>query len=256
MVTDSGRGSVRARSCGDDVVLRTGVYELSARHLHLHFYRILLVVLAFVSGRFAAGQSDSSHNAESVRNAQGRLVAKKNEFGIWTGYSPFSFVLKGTSKDRQLLLVNLQYARILVATHPVRVKYTAEIVPLALELQPTQRYVVDGKILTNPAGTIYGAGGNPIGVQANFGGKKIQPLVTGTLGFLYFHDQVPIIGSSQFNYTVSVGFGVQVYARSGQSLSFGWKYHHLSNDYEAHLNPGIDSGIFYVGYTIPGRRGN
>lgn len=226
---------------------------MSARRLHLHFFRILLVVLAFVSARFAAGQSDSNHTAESVPHTQGWLVAK-NEFGIWTGYSPFSFVLKGTSKDRQLLLVNLQYARTLVATPPVRVKYTAEIVPLALEFQPRQRYVVDGKILTNPAGAIYGAGANPIGVQANFGGKKIQPLVTGTLGFLYFHDQVPIIGSSQFNYTVSVGFGVQIYAREGRALTFGWKYHHLSNDYEAHLNPGIDSGIFYVGYTMRGRR--
>jgi hypothetical protein len=171
---------------------------------------------------------------------------------MWSGYSPFSFVLKGTSKDRQLLLVNLQYARTLLATHPVQLKYTAEIVPLALEFQPRQLYVVDGKLLTNPAGTIYGAGANPIGLQANFGGRKVQPIVTGTLGFLYFHDQVPIIGSSQFNYTITVGFGVQVYAHSGRSLTLGWKYHHLSNNYQAHLNPGIDSGVFYVGYTISG----
>ena len=73
-----------------------------------------------------------------------------NEFGIWGGYSPFSFVLKGTSKDRELLLVNLQYARTLIATRPFKLKYTADIVPLALEFQPTQRYVVDGALLTNP----------------------------------------------------------------------------------------------------------
>src|SRR5438270_316102 len=65
-----------------------------------------------------------------------------NEFGAWSGYSPFSFVLKGTSKDRQVFL------------------------------------------------------------------------------------------------------------RPGRSLTFGWKYHHLSNDYQAHLNPGIDSGVFFVGFSV------
>jgi hypothetical protein len=61
-----------------------------------------------------------------------------NEFGIWGGYSPFSFVLKGTSKDRQLLLFNLQYARTLIATHAVTLKYTADAVPAAFEFQSTQ----------------------------------------------------------------------------------------------------------------------
>ena len=112
--------------------------------------------------------------------------------------------MKGTSKDRELLLVNLQYARTLIATRPFKLKYTADIVPLALEFQPTHRHVVDGALLTHPAGTIYGTGANPIGLQANFGPKKVQPMVNGSLGFLYFDRQVPIIGSSQFNYNIAV----------------------------------------------------
>jgi len=228
------------------------VYELSARQLHLHLARIFLVVLAFASGRFAAGQSDSNHTAaETVPNTPAWLLTK-NEFGIWAGYSPFSFVLKGTSKDRQLFLLNLQYERTLWSRRPLRLKYTAEAVPVAVEFQPTQRYLVNGKVVTNPSAAVYGAGANPVGLQANFGSKRVQPFISGTLGFIYFSRQVPVIGSSQFNYTISVGFGMQVYARSGRSLSFGWKYHHLSNDNEAHLNPGMDSGVFYVGYTISG----
>jgi hypothetical protein len=159
-------------------------------------------------------------------------------------------VLKGTAKDRELLLVNLQYARTLVATRPFTLKYTADVVPLALEFQPTQRYVVDGALLINPASTIYATGANPIGFQANFGPKKIQPMVNGSLGFLYFNRQVPILGSSQFNYTITVGFGAQFFPRPGRSFTVGWKYHHLSNNYQAHLNPGIDSGVFYVGFSI------
>lgn len=173
-----------------------------------------------------------------------------NEFGAWAGYSPFSFQLKGVSEDRQLLLLNLQYARTLFSTTPLTLKYTAEFVPVALEMQPTQVYNIGGSPLINPAGTIYGAGASPVGFQGNFGRKSVQPFANGSVGFLYFTQQVPIIGSSQFNYTISVGFGAQFFRRSGRSFTVGWKYFHLSNNYQAPLNPGIDSSVFYAGFSM------
>lgn len=166
------------------------------------------------------------------------------------GYSPFSFVLKGTSQDRELLLLNLQYARTLFVVRPLTFKYTAEIVPLALEFQPTQIYLVGGQPLVNPGGTLHAAGANPIGLQANFGSRRIQPFGSGSLGFLYFNRQMPVIGSSQFNYNIAIGFGAQFFARRGRSFSVGWKYHHLSNNSQAHFNPGLDSGVFYVGFSM------
>jgi len=198
------------------------------------------------SGPVAA---DSTQPAP-VPTASSPLRRGTNEFGAWTGYSPFSFVLKGTSKGRQLFLLNLQYARTLIVTRPVSLKYTAEIVPVAFEIQPTQKFIVDGKLLINPAGTIYGIGATPIGVEANFGPKKVQPFFSGSLGFLHFSQQVPILGSAQFNYTIDIGFGAQMFLRPGRSLTFGWRYHHLSNDDQAHLNPGIDSGVFFVGFSV------
>jgi hypothetical protein len=56
--------------------------------------------------------------------------------------------------------------------------------------------------------------------------------------------QVPPIGS------VTVGFGVQVFPRAGRSFTAGWKYRHLSNNYQAHLHRGIDSGVFYEGFSV------
>ncbi|MCU1270129.1 MAG: hypothetical protein JWN74_1423 [Acidobacteriaceae bacterium] len=173
----------------------------------------------------------------------------KNEFGIWGGYSPFSFVLRGTSKDRQLILLNLQYARVLFATRPLTFKYTAEIVPLALEIQPTQFYFVNQRLLQNPAGTVYGTGLNPVGFQANVGPWKIQPFANGTVGFLYFHRPVPNLSAAQLNYSITIGFGAQFLRSSGRTFSLGWKYHHLSNNYQAASNPGIDSSVFYAGIS-------
>jgi hypothetical protein len=148
-------------------------------------------------------------SAYAVDNPSLPLQRGINEFGIWAGYSPFSFRLKGVTEDRQLFLVNLQYARTLLTTKPLTVKYTAEILPAALEIQPTQLYFINGKRLVNPSGTIYRAGASPIGFQGNIGRKSIQPFANGSVGFLYFTQQVPTIGSSQFNYTITVGYGAQ-----------------------------------------------
>ena len=197
-----------------------------------------------------AQDSPSSAANKEAEESETLLRRGTNEFGAWAGYSPFSFKLKGVSEDRQLFLLNLQYARTLFATAPISLKYTAEIVPVALEIQPTQVYYIGGNTLVNPAGTIYGAGASPIGFQGNMGRKSIQPFANGSVGFLYFSQQVPIIGSSQFNYTISIGFGAQFFRRSGRSFTVGWKYFHLSNNYQAPLNPGIDSSVFYVGFSI------
>jgi hypothetical protein len=216
-------------------------------------FQSIVALFLWMSCGHCYAQSDSdpvaTHAAASAPSIGSGLRRGTNEFGLWTGYSPFSFVLKGTAKDRQLFLFNLQYARTLLATAPLTLKYTAEIVPVAFEIQPTQKYLVDGKELTNPAGTIYGAGATPIGLQANLGRRKILPCINGTLGFLYFRQQVPILESSQFNYTISIGFGAQFFPGSGRSFTVGWKYFHLSNNYQGHLNPGLDSGLFYVGFS-------
>jgi len=107
-----------------------------------------------------------------------------------------------------------------------------------------------GSLVVNPGGTVYGAGANPLGVQGNIGNRRIQPFASGSLGFLYFTRQVPVVGSSQFNYNITIGFGMQFLLRSKRSVSVGWKYHHLSNNYQARLNPGIDSGVFYASFSL------
>jgi hypothetical protein len=208
---------------------------------------------AFLALLLCSGVCFSQTNrGRGVQSGDANILLRRgtNEFGGWVGYSPFSFVLKGTSKDRELLLVELQYARTLFATLPLTLKYTAEIVPLALEFQPTQIYLVDGRPLVNSAGTPYAAGANPIGFQANFGRRRIQPFGNGSLGFLYFNQPMPVVGSSQFNYNITIGFGAQFFAWPGRSFTVGWKYHHLSNNYQAHFNPGLDSGVFYVGFSM------
>lgn len=210
---------------------------------------LALILTGLLSIHPLTKAQDSPPSAPAEQDDSRQLHRGTNEFGGWAGFSPFSFQIKGVSEDRKLFLLNLQYARTLFVTAPLTLKYTAEIVPVAVEIQPTQVYNIGGK-LVNPAATIYGAGLSPVGFQGNFGRRSIQPFANGSVGFLYFSQQVPIIGSSQFNYTVAIGFGAQFFRRSGRSFTLGWKYFHLSNNYQAPLNPGIDSGVFYAGFSI------
>jgi hypothetical protein len=108
-----------------------------------------------------AKAQDSSPASQRENDNESPLRRGSNEFGVWTGYSPSSFKLKGQTEDRKLFLLNLQYARTLFTTCPLTLKYTAEIVPVALEMQPTQVFLVNGTVLVNPAGTVYGAGASP-----------------------------------------------------------------------------------------------
>jgi hypothetical protein len=213
---------------------------------------LLVLAVLFMSSRSHSQESDGriTKDAGVARTGKPGLRRGTNELGVWIGYSPFSFVLKGTSKDRELFLVNMQYARTLFVARPITFKYAADVVPLALEFQPTQLYTVGGKPLVNPGGALYAAGANPIGFQANLGSRRIQPFGNGSLGFLYFNRQMPVIGSSQFNYNITIGFGAQFFARPGRSFTVGWKYHHLSNNYHARFNPGLDSGVFYLGFSL------
>lgn len=199
----------------------------------------------------ACAQDSSSPPAkEKEVPADAFLRRGSNEFGLWSGYSPASFKLVGQTEDRKLFLLNLQYARTLFATTPFTFKYTAEIVPVALQSQPTEIQLINGNNVINRAATVYGAGASPIGFQGNFGRKAIQPFTNGSVGFLYFRQQVPVIDSSQFNYTITIGFGAQYFRRSGKTFSFGWKYDHISNKGQANRNPGIDSSVFYAGFSV------
>jgi hypothetical protein len=47
---------------------------------------------------------------------------------------------------------------------------------------------------------------------------------------------------------------VQFFTASRRSFTIGYKYHHLSNAETGTINPGIDSNIIYLGFSIPGFR--
>jgi opacity protein-like surface antigen len=178
-----------------------------------------------------------------------------NELGFWAGYSPNNPTVIGITTDRPFFELNFQYARVLVARDNWALKYMVEMVPVAIISQPRQVNVVQGTsvVQVDAAGTrraVYGGGTSPIGLQVNFRRHRaLQPYINGTAGVLYFAEQVPVSGSSQFNFGVGWGAGVQIWHRENQSVNIGYKFHHISNANSANRNPGADSNLLYAGYS-------
>jgi Lipid A 3-O-deacylase (PagL) len=184
-----------------------------------------------------------------------------NEFTVWGGYSPNSPKLIGVTEERHLTMAGVGYARVMLASDFVAWKFTIDTVPLILVSQPTIAGREIAQTSRIPAAftsllgrrTTYGIGLMPVGFQFNFRPRKrIQPVAGINGGFAYFSSRaVPVEASANFNFMFSAGPGVQIFTSKSRSITFGYRFHHISNaDTGNPLNPGIDSNFFYAAYSF------
>ncbi len=179
----------------------------------------------------------------------------KNELTVWGGFSPTSSTLfKGTGRtpDARFGIVAFRYARRFNNNDTVNLKYTIDAVPLAVLNYPDVEIAsVTPLTLRNVRPTRTAFGFAPLGLQVNFRPrKKLQPFIGASGGFLYFNKQTPNIVGTRFNFTADVGGGIEYRLKNKRSITFGYKYYHISNGDRGIENPGIDNNIFYIGYTF------
>jgi hypothetical protein len=215
--------------------------------------RILtLLVLALVVGAFeAAAQEDALRTVfnaedEGPQSSGGAFGLERpaNEYGVWGGGSLDSPTLIGKFEDARLGLVGLRYARILARGEHVALKYTVDALPVAVLSYPSTA-------VRGTRQTIYGAGLSPVGFQVNFRRReRVQPFAQASGGFLYFGERIPDQRGAQFNFTADFGGGVQVKTGARRAWTLGYRYQHISNGYRAGTNPGFDSNLFYLGFSI------
>jgi hypothetical protein len=166
-----------------------------------------------------------------------------NEFGLWAGGSPDSNDFVGKVPDTSLFLAGLRYGRVLAAWESVSLEYTFDVIPAAVVFAPES--VRPGN------SSIYGAGASPLGFKINFGQQsRFKPFVGASVGFLYFQKDVPVPGSSRFNFTPELGLGVQWFATPATAVTVGYRYHHISNAGTHRRNPGLDSNVIYAGFSF------
>lgn len=97
----------------------------------------------------------------------------------------------------------------------------------------------------------YGIGGSPVGFRLNYrASNRVAPFVSGSTGFVYFSESIPDERGKHLNFTFDVGLGLQVALWQEMALSFGYRYHHLSNGFRGQINPGVDANLFYLGISV------
>ena len=98
--------------------------------------------------------------------------------------------------------------------------------------------------------TVGGAGFSPVGFQFNWlPEKRVQPLFELTAGFIRSAHEFPLPDSTRWNFTLSIGLGLQFSVRPGRLITAGYKLHHVSNANLGDVNPGINTNVFFAGFS-------
>jgi len=213
----------------------------------------LVLFLAASNILFADGSEKGSSPEPSEKFSANRFHKGLSELSVWSGYSFDSISGKflALTPGRQFAIVGLQYGRILAAGNKLALAYTFDVIPMAMVTNNPQTEVTDEGIFSTEyvhRTSVYGFGLSPIGLKFYFlQASRIKFFTNASCGFLTFLNEVPVEEARKFNFTFDLGLGMQI--STGSRLTFGYKLHHLSNAKTAHLNPGLDSSVFYLGVS-------
>jgi hypothetical protein len=196
-----------------------------------------------------AGRAEPREGAAQRAGGAFGMEKTVNEFGLWGGGSFSAPTLIGKTEGTRSGLLAFRYARVLARGDNLALKYTLDAVPVAALSFPASEPSEAGPRRVRR--TITGAGLSPVGFQLNFRRReRVQPFAQGSGGFLYFGERVPDARGAQFNFTADFGGGVQWKTGARRAWTVGYRYQHVSNGYRADVNPGFDSNLFYVGFSI------
>jgi Lipid A 3-O-deacylase (PagL) len=168
------------------------------------------------------------------------------ELGLWGGASIGSATLIGRRTNFDFDLAALRYGRSLWRKGIFRFDWTADLVPVAF-------LTLDRARQGEPPGrreSVYGAGISPLGFRLDFElSSWLRPYVAATGGLLYFTERIPPEGQ-KFNFTYDFGAGAQIFVLPDRAFSLGYRYQHISNAGLSDSNPGFDSNVLYMGFSL------
>jgi hypothetical protein len=233
---------------------------------------LLMIALGAVSVRAqvaesrAALDSSASRAASSTSQSAGsddspyRLKKGDNEFGFWgggafTATTIFGGLREEEARDRHFIIAAFRYGRTLAANKSVALQYTLDAIPLAVATgniaAATTVVTPTGSVTTFRRETAYGAGVTPLGLQLDFAnGSRVKPFIHLNGGLLVFNQSVPLPDSGKLALVGEAGTGVRVFTSERRALSFGVRFHHISNGDRAGANRGLNQFIFYAGFSV------
>ena len=188
---------------------------------------------------------------------------ERHAFGVWGGVSFASPGWWGAVREREVFIIGLRYRRTVSQSENATVAYTMDVIPAAAVTNTpvrTRRFCctsLPAALRRNPDGeteriepsTAYGLGLAPFGLQLElFRQNPVYLTLGGGGGLLLFDRDVPRLDTRKMNFTVTLNAGLRARVFEDWELTFGYKFHHLSNAGTGTFNPGLDSNMLYLGW--------
>ncbi len=169
---------------------------------------------------------------------------RAHEFSLWGGYAFDSFRFWGKTPDATMGQLGIAYNRKFLRIGNQLLKYRFSLNLFSKitypEFEPERNRT-----------SLSGFGLTPLGLRVNFTqANRMQPFFDFAGGLIVFNEPFPDTRGKKFNYTLGLGGGLEYLLNPGASLSFGYRYFHISNGERGQVNPGIDSGFFFLALTI------
>lgn len=175
----------------------------------------------------------------------------KNEWGAWGAFSFANGHVFGFAQDRSVQRFSLRYGRLLWHDFGMSLRYQAEAVPALIVGEPRFPLLTGHAAPGSPVDHVYGAGLSPVGAKMNFlTRRRVQPFLTSDGGFVYFSRKLLAAQTTQFNFTIHVSAGAELFVTPRRALEFGYMFHHFSNANLGNRNPGLDAHMLFVGVAF------
>jgi hypothetical protein len=161
----------------------------------------------------------------------------------------------GIIPDRNHLFLGAHVNVALVRKPRWTFAYAPEIVPLLVVSDNPRVLELNDSFGTYLApgdpGPVFGFGFSPVGAEVQRVISKHARLFGAFAGgVVWFTRPTPTIFARKFNYTLEYGAGIQWRHSRRTSWRIGYKFHHLSNNYTAFDNPGLDGHVFFAGVSL------
>jgi len=218
---------------------------------------------------------DTTHKTSNVSNVSDTLrvahdtthavVHPQWTFGAWGGIARHQMLLTrvGHVHDRDLYLLAFR------ATRPFKSKggwtfdYTVDVLPvfiatanreytaITVPCTPSSPFAECSQpqtVLIPSRHTAYGFGLTPFGIRSRYPlSNLVQAAFALSAGGAYFDRKIPDPKATRFNFTIETNAGLLFHTKMG-SVSGGLRGHHISNGYTGHVNPGINSLLWFIGF--------
>jgi hypothetical protein len=251
--------------------------ESKRRAAYLAVLFLACVSIVTAQTQPAAQSSPAPQTSAADDSAYTRL----NSWAFFSEYAPnSSHMVLGVSENRKLVTAGAEWDRRIFRNDKVEFDWVIQVRPFALESDPvfigyentaTHQIVIPAnpvRVVIVQHGLIPLAGGatatqaythqwtyagglNPLGFKFNFRPqRRIQPVFTAIGGFLRSTRDIPVDGTSDFNFDFEFGVGIEAWLKNRRSVRVSWAFHHISNAYLSSFNPGIDQGLIQISYAF------